>query len=222
MKMHAEVKALQGPLRGGQPGATVSVEPLLAGEMQAPMAFVERAGGRLETLKMLGMGTPRSQWVWLPVPAFLVRHPGVGPIMIDTGLHPSVAATPRENLGRAISAFSHPRLTAGQDVPAQLRARGLESHRIPIVVMTHLHFDHSSAMSEFSGATFVITEPEWTAATTDSRPFMRGYRPAHFDFVFDYRTLDYGGEGITSYGTFGRSFDLLGDGSIRLAFTPGH
>jgi len=28
--------------------------------------------------------------------------------------------------------------------------------------------------------------------------------------------------GIDSYATFGRAFDLFGDGSIRLAYTPGH
>ena len=36
----------------------------------------------------------------MPVPAFLVEHPGVGPILIDTGFHPSVAANPTANLGR--------------------------------------------------------------------------------------------------------------------------
>ena len=51
---------------------------------------------------------------------------------------------------------------------------------------------------------------------------MRGYRPAHYDFVFDYRTLDFGRGNVSSYATFGRTFDLFGDGSVRLAFTPGH
>ena len=27
---------------------------------------------------------------------------------------------------------------------------------------------------------------------------------------------------ISSYSTFGRTFDLFGDGAVRLAFTPGH
>jgi glyoxylase-like metal-dependent hydrolase (beta-lactamase superfamily II) len=51
---------------------------------------------------------------------------------------------------------------------------------------------------------------------------MRGYRPAHYDYAFDYRTVSYDGEAITSYATFGRTFDLFGDGSVRLAATPGH
>ena len=88
--------------------------------------------------------------------------------------------------------------------------------------MTHLHFDHASAISEFPDSTFVVSEAEWIDATTGSRPAMRGYRPAHYDFVFDYRTVDFGRGTISSYATFGRTFDLFGDGSIRLAYTPGH
>jgi N-acyl homoserine lactone hydrolase len=88
--------------------------------------------------------------------------------------------------------------------------------------MTHMHFDHTSAISEFPGATYVVSEPEWEAAATDRRPFFRGYRPSHFNYAFDYRTVSFEGERISSYSTFGRTFDLFGDGSIRLAFAPGH
>ena len=53
-------------------------------------------------------------------------------------------------------------------------------------------------------------------------PLLNGYRRAHFDYAFDYRTVDFDRGGIDSYASFGRTFDLFGDGSIRLAFTPGH
>jgi glyoxylase-like metal-dependent hydrolase (beta-lactamase superfamily II) len=176
----------------------------------------------MEKLRMAGLGTPRSAWWWLPCPAFLIRHPSAGPVVVDTGLHPSVSAEPSENLGRLAASFAHPRLESGSDVPARLRDRDLDAKTIPVVVMTHLHLDHTSAISEFPGATYVVTEPEWEAATTDRRPLLRGYRPAHFNYAFDYRTLSYEGDRISSYSSFGRTFDLFGDGSIRLAFTPGH
>jgi glyoxylase-like metal-dependent hydrolase (beta-lactamase superfamily II) len=133
-----------------------------------------------------------------------------------------VAAKPAANLGRLMSSLGRPRLGPGEDVPAQLRARGLEPRDIKVVVMTHLHFDHTSAMSEFPGSTFVVGAVEWEAATTDPRPLLRGYRPPHYDYVFDYRSLRYEGDGITSYASFGLTFDLFGDGSVRLASTPGH
>ena len=59
----------------------------------------------------------------------------------------------------------------------------------------------------------------------DDRPAARSCAatgPAHYDYLFDYRTIDFDGAGISSYASFGRSFDLFGDGSVRLAYTPGH
>lgn len=223
MRIHAEPKALAEPLPGGTGEATVTVEPLRGGLLEAPPAFFERTGGRLEGLRMVGFATPRSRWWWVPCPAFLVRHPSAGAIVVDTGLHPSVTAKPRENLGRMVARFAKPRLEPGRDAPAELRARGIDpKQQVRVVVMTHLHFDHASGISEFPNSTFVVSEPEWTAATTGRRPFLRGYRPSQFDYLFDYRLVSYEGSRIASYSTFGRTFDLLGDGSIRLAFTPGH
>src|SRR5215831_14196730 len=100
MRVHAEPKPLTGPLPGGREGATVVVEPLKAGEVQTPRAFLERAGGRFEALKTIGIGTPRSQYLWVPCAAFLIHHPSVGAVLVDTGLHPSVESAPVANLGR--------------------------------------------------------------------------------------------------------------------------
>ena len=157
MKLHAEPKPLRNPLAGGEQGTTVTVEPLLGGEIESPRAFFERAGGRLETLKLLGVGTPRSKWWTVPCPAFLITHPKAGPMLVDTGLHPSVAAKPSENMGRTWARFATAAHRAGGDVPAQLRERGIEARDLPLVVMTHLHQDHASGMSEFPNSTFVIS-----------------------------------------------------------------
>jgi len=221
MKVQTDTRRLTTPLAGGLEGATVAVEPLLCGRMYAPRGFIE-GNAQFTTVRMLGLGTPRSQWLALPIPAFLVHHPSAGPFLVDTGLHPSIASRPAENLGRLVANFSKPELEPGKDLPSQLRARGIDAKSIGLVVMTHLHFDHASGMSEFPSATFVLTEAEWIAATTESRPFMHGYRHAHYDYAFEYRTLSYDSGRVSSYSTFGRTFDLFGDGSVRLASTPGH
>ena len=88
--------------------------------------------------------------------------------------------------------------------------------------MTHMHIDHTSAISEFPNSTFVVSEVEWERGDRRAEPLLNGYRRAHYDYAFDYRTVDFDRGGIDSYATFGRSFDLFGDGSIRLAYTPGH
>lgn len=222
MKVHVEAKPLHEPLAGGTPGAAVSVEPLIAGHVTWPRPMMERPGGRMERLKLLRALLSGQPATVVPVPAFLIRHPSAGAILVDTGLHPSIATDGKENFGSLAARFGRPALEPGEDVPAQLRARGLDPGEIPIVLMTHLHLDHSSAISEFPNSTFVVSEVEWRQATLGSKPLYNGYRRTHFDYAFDYRTVDFDRGGIDSYASFARCFDLLGDGSVRLAYTPGH
>ncbi len=222
MSVHVEAKPLHEPLAGGTPGATVVVEPIVAGHATWSRSMMESPGGHLLTLKvLLALLTSKSP-VTIPIPAFLIRHPSAGAILVDTGLHPSVATDGSENFGKLATRLGKPALEPGEDVPAQLRKRGIDPGEVPIVVMTHMHLDHTSAISEFPKSTFVVSEQEWQEATHGSQPAMNGYRRTHFDYAFDYRTIDFDRGGVDSYATFGRTFDLFGDGSVRLAFTPGH
>jgi N-acyl homoserine lactone hydrolase len=222
MKVHVEPKPLHEPLPGGAPGATVSVEPIVAGHVTWPRSMMERPGGRFETLKLARAIFTGAGAVRVPCPVFLIRHPSAGAILVDTGLHPSIATDGKENFGGFGTRFGHPEVAAGEDAPAQLRERGLDPGEIPVVVMTHMHLDHTSAISEFPNSTLVVSETEWKAAAIGPRPQLNGYRRVHFDYAFEYRTIDFGRGEIASYATFGRSFDLFGDGSVRLAYTPGH
>ena len=218
----AEPRPASLPLAGGRKDAAVRVQPLLCGTWRWPPAALLRENGRFAWRKALGLGVPRREWVTVPVQAFLVEHPGAGPMLIDTGFHASVAVDPKENLGRLLTLTSLRDIEMGADqaVPAQLRERGFDPARISTVVMTHLHADHASAISEFPQATFVVSSAEWAAATTQGQS--HGYRRRQFDHAFDYRTLDFDGPDADSFSAFGRSFDLFGDGSVRLVFTPGH
>jgi N-acyl homoserine lactone hydrolase len=222
MKVQVEAKPLHEPLAGGAQGATVTVEPIIAGQVTWARTMMEWPGGRFKTLRQLRALITGEPAMTVPCPTFLIRHPSAGAILVDTGLHPSIATDGRENFGRFGTRILKPALEPGNDVAAQLRARGLDAGEIPIVVMTHLHTDHASAISEFSKSTFVVSETEWEAATAGPRPTLNGYRRAHFDYAFDYRTVDFDRGGIDSYSSFGRTFDLFGDGSLRLAYTPGH
>lgn len=222
MKVHVEAKPLHEPLAGGTPGATVVVEPLVAGHVTWSLSMMESPGGRFLTMKLLRALLTGKPPLEVPCPAFLIRHPSAGAILVDTGLHPSIATDPQENFGKLTTRIVKPALEPGEDIPAQLRKRGIDPGEVPVVMMTHMHIDHTSAISEFPKSTFVVSETEWEEATTGSNPTLNGYRRVHFDYAFDYRTVDFGRGGVDSYATFGRTFDLFGDGSIRLAFTPGH
>src|ERR671917_118279 len=204
MATAAEPRPAELPLPGGRRGATVRIHPLLCGRSIAPPAYLLRESGRL---------------AWLPIPivAFLLEHPGAGLVLIDTGLHPSVAVKPAESLGRVGTlAFRDLDMDAGQALPAQLRGRGMDPARVGTVVMTHLHVDHASGISEFPAATFMVSRAEWDAATTQGR--MHGYHTRQFDHAFDYRLLDFdatGERGPGAFSGFARSFDLFGDGAEK-------
>ena len=159
MSVRAEAIPLEGPLAGGSEGASVVVEPIEAGRARFTQAFYEYEGGRLGGLKALGFRAGEEDYLDVPVPAYLVRHPTAGPMLIDTGLHPSVARDPDAQPGPARVRVLH--LEPGGDVTSQLREKGLGPGDIEVVVLTHLHFDHASAISEFPESTFVVSEPEW-------------------------------------------------------------
>jgi N-acyl homoserine lactone hydrolase len=221
VKVDAEPTPLRDPIAGGTEGATLVIEPIKTGEAIWPASFFDRKGtGLIKRLRALGFGSSPDTWESRPVPVYLVRHPSLGNILIDAGLHPSVARDPRDNLGR----FSgrHYRVEEGRDLVSQLRERGLDPTDIAFVVLTHLHEDHASAIEAFPDAQFVFSATEWGEATSGSFPLLRGYHPSHYDYAFEYFTVDFDADFIESYGPFGRSFDLFGDGSVRLAYTPGH
>lgn len=223
MAIHINPTPLDGPLPGGEASAKVTVEPIVTGEVSMPPESVEGTsggGGRWASLRML-RGVLAGSTEAYPCPCFLIRHPGAGAVLVDTGLHPAIATDARQSFGRALNRVLRPGLSPGMDVVSQLRRKGLDPEQVGTVIMTHLHVDHASAISELPDATFVISQPEWEAAI-GPQPAKRGYRHAHFDHAFDYRTVSYDGPRISSYASFGRTFDLFGDGSVRLAFTPGH
>ncbi len=222
MAMAAEPRRAELPLPGGREGATVKMHPLLCGRMVGPPAMFHRVEGRTGRLKAMGIRVPREEWIDLPVVAFLVEHPGAGPILVDTGFHPAVSVEPKGAMGRMAGlVFKDIRMDPEQSAHAHLRERGIEPSTVGTVVMTHLHSDHASGISEFPGATFVVSEQEWDAASHGKE--LDGYIKRQYDHGFDWRTIDFERDGnVDSYTTFARTVDLFGDGSVRMLFTPGH
>jgi N-acyl homoserine lactone hydrolase len=222
MATAAEPRPASLPLPGGRQDATVRLTPLLTATVRVSPAYIHRVEGRGATLKALGFGVSRDEALTLPVQAFLLERPGAGTVLVDTGYHASVAVDPKQNLGRFGAFISRGIQMDPEDaVAAQLRRRGVDPADVGVVVMTHLHLDHASAMSEFPQATFLISREEWDAAT-DSQPWRHGYVPRQFDHAFDYRLVDFDSDEADSFSSFGRAFDVFGDGSVRIVYTPGH
>jgi N-acyl homoserine lactone hydrolase len=206
------------PLPGGRKKAVVRVHPITTGTALYPEAAFFRHGGRLAALHALGVGSKRVE---IPIPVYAVEHPGAGLMLIDTGFHASLAVDPKANMGPVLGRVFHPRMGPDDGLPDQLRARGLDPKKVAVVVMTHLHVDHASGVSQFPDATFVVSAREWQAAT-EEKGLTGGYVRRQFDHAFDWRTLDFDADEVNSFASFARTLDLFGDGSVRLAYTPGH
>jgi N-acyl homoserine lactone hydrolase len=188
----------------------------------------------VETLKAFGVGLQLSDLRTIPVPAYLLEHPTAGHVLVDTGLHTSIA--PRNgnralgsfgrdrvrNLGVVGAAMSrHAAMRPDETAAAQLRALGVDPQKIGLVVMTHLHFDHASALSDFPNATVLTDEREWRAAWARDH-ILHGYSTAQLDPRPSYRTVDFTTRAVSSRGPFERTLDVFGDRSLILASTPGH
>jgi glyoxylase-like metal-dependent hydrolase (beta-lactamase superfamily II) len=108
-----------------------------------------------------------------------------------------------------------------QTVVEQLRALGVDPSEVRLIVMTHLHFDHASALCDFPGATVLVSEQEWNAANGRAG-VVHGYSKAQLDPRLNYTTVDFAGQAAAAYGPFERAVDVFDDGSLMLVFTPGH
>jgi N-acyl homoserine lactone hydrolase len=195
---------------GGAAGASVRVHPLLTARMKAMPDFYSRPPGPLGMLKGLGVHVPRSRWLWLPIPAFLVEHPQAGPILIDTGMHEQAATDVGAALGRVAKLLFTIEMEPEWAVAARVRALGVDPADIGLIVMTHLHYDHAGGLAQLPHATVLVDEREWAAAEGGS--LTAGYMAHLFPPRMDWQTLPGDADEI----------DLLGDGSIRLLSTPGH
>jgi glyoxylase-like metal-dependent hydrolase (beta-lactamase superfamily II) len=195
------------------------LDPIYCGDITTPRAYAFRPrDGRLT-----GVGAvlrPGSEQITMPVLAFAVHHPTAGTVLIDTGLHADAIRDLRADFDTFLAFLFRTLRPAGEPFDEQLGELGIAPAAVELVVMTHLHVDHTSGMRLLPSAEFVCAREEWAAAT-GARPNRGGYAPAHLPDAGRMRLVDFARDG-ESHGPFSRTIDLLGDGSIRLVSTAGH
>jgi glyoxylase-like metal-dependent hydrolase (beta-lactamase superfamily II) len=212
------VTRFDAPLPGGSPGAEVRVHPLSCGSSKAPLQYFGRPRGPAAVPRGVAaaIATPKSRWPTIPFPAFLVEHPTAGPFMIDTGPARSHAEDGgREDLGRVGAALLGVNMRPEHAAGEQVRALGHDPASIELVVMTHLHYDHLGGSDQFPNAEFLVTKAEHH----DPPSTRNGTYPHHREAVKRWRVIGGNGEAV---GPLTRTWDVFGDGSVRLASTPGH
>ena len=102
------------------------------------------------------MPTPMVKWIKIPSYAVLIDHPE-GKMLFDLGVHPDHIYPPE--LLELFPYYS----TESQHIENQLALVGLTPREVPIVVLSHLHFDHCGNFHLFDHADIYFHPIEFTA-----------------------------------------------------------
>jgi N-acyl homoserine lactone hydrolase len=155
-----------------------------------------------------GLGEPYA----IPVPWFLIQHPR-GNVVIDGGNALECASAPREHWGAIVDVY-YPEMTAEQGCVNQLQRLGVDPASVIYVLQSHLHLDHTGAVGRFPNAVHVVQRVEYEYAFAPDWFARGGYIRKDFDKPrLEWSFLE---------GTATDFYDLFGDGTIQMIFTPGH
>jgi glyoxylase-like metal-dependent hydrolase (beta-lactamase superfamily II) len=152
-----------------------------------------------------------------PINAYLIEHPE-GLIVVDTG--DTARKSDRGYMPRLNPGFSRSidiRVAPEEEIGPQLNARGIRSRDVRLVVLTHLHHDHTGGLNHFPHNRIL--------ASAENLRFARrwgglvGAVPKNWPLWFDPEALHFSGPPV---GPFSRSAPLTRDGSIFAVETPGH
>jgi N-acyl homoserine lactone hydrolase len=206
---------MTGP--GDSVGVELSVIP--TAHISMPYGYVFRARGNGISRLRAGLRAGDDA-LDSPCLAYVVRHPSAGPILIDTGLHADARRDLRRDFGLPMGLLFRGIRPAVKPFDVQLRELEVEPESVQSALMTHLHVDHTSGMRLLPNARFTCARAEWEAARgrfAAGRGYVRRHLPTRERMnLVDFAT---GGE---AFGPFEKTVDFLGDGSIRLLYTPGH
>ena len=186
--------------------------------------YLPFGGDSCSTLKASGLTTPKSQWLWLPVSAYLIEHPK-GLILVDTGWHREMSPdgvydrkAQIKSLGSLqLYLVNQGRIAKGEAIDEQLAKIGLQPSDIDYVLLTHLDCDHANGLRLVKQAKHILVSRDEmegcrkgpTARIRFNKRWWKGVNLELFDWN--------GTEGPVE-----KSFDLFGDGSIVLVNIPGH
>lgn len=106
----------------------------------------------------------------------------------------------------------------GQAIDEQLSEMGVRPEDIDYVLLTHLDCDHANGLKLVAGAKHVlVSREEMKFATNGSLTNRVRYQRKWWEGV-DLTLFDWNG----SDGPFRKSYDLFGDGSVKMINIPGH
>jgi N-acyl homoserine lactone hydrolase len=186
----------------------ISVVPLLTGEIRVKRSL-------LLDLSHPSLSDRQDGDRWVPVVAYLVRHPDTGDWLLDSGFDASFTDSGHGNFGGLARFVEVSRQVPGHDVVSLLQAAGADPARLSGVVLSHLHGDHTAGLPALPAGVPVI-------AGSDAR---RGHEVpwyAPFDHFVGRQAIEVLDFSAAPDQGPGPCLDLFGDGSLFVIATPGH
>ncbi len=199
----------------------MKIHVLHTGEVRVS-PYLPFGGDNCNLLKASGMTTPKEDWIWLPVSVYLIEHPK-GLILVDTGWHRYMSpegvydkAAQIKSLGsRVLYNVNQGQIPLGEAVDEQLATMGIKPADLDYVLLTHLDCDHANGLRAVKNAKHIIVAQEELDCARKNG-FIR-YKKKWWEGV-DLQTIEWNG----TEGPAQKSFDLFGDGSIKMINIPGH
>jgi len=199
----------------------MKIHVLHTGEVRVS-PYLPFGGDNCNLLKASGMTTPKEDWIWLPVSVYLIEHPK-GLILVDTGWHRDMSpegvydkTAQIKSLGsRVLYNVNQGQIPLGEAVDEQLETMGIKPADLDYVLLTHLDCDHANGLRAVKDAKHIIVAQEELDCARKNG-FIR-YKKKWWEGV-DLQTIEWN----STEGPAGKSFDLFGDGSIKMINIPGH
>ena len=133
-------------------------------------------------------GTDIGQKIKAPVISLLLIHEQ-GPVLVDTGLNPEGLTNPEGAWG-ARAKLIKPELTELDDIRNRLKEAGLRVEDVKMVILTHLHWDHTGGLRFFTHCPIVVQKEEHRFAYQPDSFVAAQYMPNHINFQLQYRLLE--------------------------------
>jgi len=195
-----------------RPASSLSASPRLRSAATAVQLYMFQTGTLRTKLKYIKMNQGDGADYEIPVPWFFIKHPK-GNVVIDGGNAAEVAIDARRHWGKVIDAYA-PKMRRDENCVDQLKSIGVRPDEITHVLQSHLHLDHTGAIGRFPNAVHYVQRAEYDYAHNPDWFSAGAYIRTDFDkpklrwhFLEGEKTDD---------------FDLFGDGTVRMIFTPGH
>lgn len=124
----------------------------------------------------------------VPVCSVLLMHPD-GPVLIDAGLNPDGLTDPANAWGPRASLIK-PDFSEADTIRSRLQQLKLDITDIKMVIITHLHWDHTGSLRFFTNCPIVVQKVEYRFAFNPDSIVSAQYMRNHFDFSLDYQLVE--------------------------------